>query len=68
MIHHVFGCQEFTLDISPIQDVEKKMKKAIEEHIVVKRKVEEKEINLDQLRADIDSLQKQIDEASNQSV
>ena len=44
------------------------MKKAIEEHIVVKRKVEEKEINLDQLRADIDSLQKQIDEASNQSV
>ena len=44
------------------------MKKAIEEHIVVKRKVEEKEINLDQLRADIDSLQKQIDEASKQSV
>mgnify|MGYP006997895486 FL=1 len=44
------------------------MKKAIEEHIVVKRKVEEKEINLDQLREDIDSMQKQIDEASKQSV
>ena len=44
------------------------MKKAIEDHMVVQRKVEAKEIDLEQLREDIDSLQKQIDEASKQSV
>jgi predicted nucleic acid-binding Zn-ribbon protein len=43
------------------------MKKAIEDHTVAQRRVEAKEIDLEQLRAEIECLQKHIDEVSKQS-
>lgn len=44
------------------KDAEKRMKKAEEEHATIKRKVEAKELDLEQLRADITNLKKQIEE------
>lgn len=44
------------------KDVEKRMKKVEEEHLTINRKLEAKELDLDQLRSDIATLQKQIKE------
>lgn len=44
------------------KDVEKRMKKAEEEHLTINRKLQAKELDLDQLRSDIATLQKQIKE------
>lgn len=45
-----------------LQDVEKRMKKVEEEHLTINRKLEAKELDLDLLRSDIATLQKQIKE------
>ncbi|KAH7300830.1 hypothetical protein KP509_24G080700 [Ceratopteris richardii] len=44
------------------KDVEKRMKKAEEEHATIKRKLEAKEIDLDQIKCDIVTLEKQLNE------